>query len=80
MFCPPLPHSLDVVRAAEVITVLRSAQPPVLAGPFAHGLTLGGGTIFLAPAIAVIRNEELLTIQTFAAGGRLVHWVVAPPG
>ena len=80
MFCPPLLHSLDVVGAAEVIPVLRLAQPTRLAGAFANGLALGAGTIFLAPAIAVVRNEELHAMQTFAASGWLIHWVVAPPG
>ena len=79
MLCAPLLHPLYVLGTAEVIPVFGFGQPALLTGAFADGLALDGGTIFLAPAIAVIGDKELLTMQTFAASGRRVHRVETLP-
>jgi hypothetical protein len=73
MLRPPLPHPLHIFRATEVIAVVGFAQPPLLTGLLAGGLAVLGGTVFLAASIPVIRNKELLAVQTFTAKGGRFH-------
>jgi hypothetical protein len=67
MALAPLAHPFDIGRAAEVILVLRFAQPTTLAFGFAGFATLGPGTKLLMPPIAQIGHEQLLAMQAFAA-------------
>ena len=76
---PPLLHPLHIFRATEVIAVVRFAQPFLLTGPLAGGLTLRVGTIFLPPPIPVIRNKNHLAVQTFAAGRGRFHPIEKSP-
>jgi len=79
MLRPPLLDSFHTVRAAEVIAVLRALQPALLIGLLPESLTARTGTIFLPPAIAIVGNKQLLTMQAFAADGFGLHRVENPP-
>jgi len=67
MALAPLAYTLDVGPAAEVIFVLRFAQPTPLALGLAGFATLGLGTKLLMPPIARIGHEQLFAMQAFAA-------------
>jgi hypothetical protein len=62
-----------MLRAAEILAVLRPAQPPLLIGLLAKDLALRAGTILLPPSVAVVGNEKLPAMQAFAAGGQRLH-------
>ena len=79
MLRPPLLDALYIVRAAEVIAVLRTIQPALLIGLLPEHLTSRAGTILLPPAIAVVGNEKLLAMQAFAADWFGLHRVENPP-
>jgi hypothetical protein len=79
MLRAPLLDSLHIVRAAEVIAVLRAIQPAFLIGLLPEHLTSRAGTILLPPTIAVVGNKQLLTMQAFAADGFRLHGVENPP-
>jgi hypothetical protein len=75
MGCPPLPHPLHVLRAAEVILVVGFAQPPLLPGALAGRLALRPRTILLASAIPVIGHKQQLTMQAFTTACLRLHGV-----
>ena len=69
----PVPHSLHVLRAAEVIAVGRLAQPTLLAGLLAGVAAIGLATVMLAALIAVIREKELAATSALASCGTETH-------
>ena len=61
----PSPHPLHLMRASEVILVLRFVQPTLLTLPFA-GLAAGGlGAELLSAAVAGHGSENFLTAKAF---------------
>jgi len=66
----PLPHSLDLIGAAEVIGVLRFGQPTSLTGALAGLPTRLLLTELLVMAITSIGKEDLSAAQAFHRGAR----------
>src|SRR5260370_30588079 len=58
MLATPALHSRDVLRAAEVVLVLRLGKPPALTGRLARLTARGLAAIPLGPHIARIRPEQ----------------------
>src|SRR5258706_9129171 len=58
MLATPALHSHDVLRAAEVVLVLRLGKPPALTGRLARLTARGLAAIPLVPHIARIRPEQ----------------------
>src|SRR5258708_2395144 len=58
MLATPALHSRDVLRAAEVVLVLRLGKPPALTGRLARLTARGLAAIPLVPHIARIRPEQ----------------------
>jgi hypothetical protein len=56
----PVPHSLHILRAAEVVAVGGLAQPTLLAGPLAGLAALRFGTVMLTTLIAKIGKKKSL--------------------
>jgi len=69
----PLPHSLGVLGAAEVITVGGLAQPPALAGTLAGLAALRLGTVNLVMSFPVIGKKELLATTALATRELATH-------
>jgi hypothetical protein len=66
MIAPPRAHPLDVHRPAEVIPVLRLAQPAMLPRRLAGRPAGFLRTVLLAPAIAHIDREFIPAAQALA--------------
>jgi len=79
MLGPPLLDPFHIVRPAEVIAILRPAQPTPLIGLLSERLTFRTRTVLLPSAVAVIGDEQLLAVQAFAANGCGLHQVENPP-
>jgi hypothetical protein len=69
----PVPHSLHVLRAAEVIAVGRLAQPTLLAGLLAGLAALRLGTVTLTILIAKIGEKEIVATVALASLGPDIH-------
>src|SRR6202011_6049889 len=63
---PPHPYPLHVLRTAEVIPVLRFAEPAALARRLAGGPAGALRAVLLPPPIAHIDGENLPAAQAFA--------------
>jgi len=63
---PPRPHPLHVLRAAEVILVLRFAEPAALTRRLAGRPTGSLRTVLLTSAIAHIHCENIAAAQALA--------------
>ena len=73
----PILDALRVVGAAEVIMVLRLAQPGPLSRSLAGLLALGSRAILLAVSIAVVRDKQLITVQAFTTTRLRLHQMEA---
>ena len=62
----PFLDPFDVIRVAEVVAVLRLAQPFSLTGGFACLSTFRPGTISLPTGVARIRPEKLMAVRALA--------------
>jgi hypothetical protein len=69
----PRPHPCRVLRAREVIAVLRLLQPAPLALRLARLPARPLPTVPLPATIARIRQEELLAVQAFASAFGVHH-------
>jgi len=58
----PLAHPLHIFGAAEVVLVLRFAQPTPLTLGLAGFATLRLGTKLLVPAVADVGHEQLFAM------------------
>ena len=65
----PLADPIDVFGAAEVVAVLRFAQPAALALGFAGLAALGLAAELLMPAVAKVRIKQLVAMQTLTPIG-----------
>ena len=75
----PLPDAPAVVGPAEVVFVLRTAQPPALAGRFRSASAIRGRTIMLSRPAAGFTGAYFVAIQTLERGGRLHGRARHPP-
>lgn len=69
----PLPDTPAVVGPAEVVFVLRAAQPPALTCRLRSAAAIRGRTIMLTPPIAGLTGAYFVAMQALERGGRL-HW------
>src|SRR5437762_14021010 len=74
----PLPDTLDMGRAAEIIPVVRVVMPTALAGGLAGLAARGLGAIALAPGAARVRRKEGLTVLALAFGKWTSHGPASP--
>jgi hypothetical protein len=74
----PLPDTLDMERAAEIIPVVRLVMPTALAGGLAGLAACGCGAVALAPGAARVGSKEGLTVLAFAFGKWTSHWPASP--
>src|SRR5882757_1203396 len=63
---PPDPHSLHVLRSAEVILVARFAQPAALTRRFARRAASALRAVLLPPSVAHIDRENIPAAQALA--------------
>ncbi len=73
----PVLNPLPIVGIAEVVPVLRFAQPTLLSDSLAGTLALRSRTKLLMSPIPVIRDKQLLTVQTLAAMRFGLHQIEA---
>jgi hypothetical protein len=73
----PILDALRVLGVAEVITVLRLAEPGLLPSSLAGPFALGSRAILLAFSIPVIGNKELLTVQALTTTRLGLHQMEA---
>src|SRR5713226_1683593 len=62
----PLADSRGMVGIPEIVLVLRLGQPSLLAGSFAGLLAVGFGTEALPFPAAIVRNKQVVAVQTLA--------------
>ena len=74
----PLPDTLDMGRAAEIIPVVRFVEPTALAGGLAGLLAPGRGAVALALGVARVGSKEGLTMLALAFGMWTSHWPASP--
>ena len=74
----PLPNTLDLGRACEVIAVGWLVEPATLAGGFAGVVARGLGAVALASSAARVGIKKGLTVLTLALAQWTSHWP-APP-
>jgi hypothetical protein len=74
----PLPDTLDMERAAEIIPVVRFVMPTALAGDLAGLAARGRGAVALALGAARVGSKEGLTVLAFALGKWTSHWPASP--
>jgi hypothetical protein len=74
----PLPNTLDMRGAFEVITIGRLATPLKLAGGFARFAAFGQGAVALASGTTGVGIKESLTVQTLAFAQGTSHWPDSP--
>jgi hypothetical protein len=74
----PLPDTLDMGRAAEIIPVVRFVEPTALAGGLAGLAARGRGAVALAPGTARVGRKEGLTVLALAFGKWTSHWPASP--
>jgi hypothetical protein len=60
----PLPHALDVCRAAEVVAVSRFAQPAAVTFGVAGGAALRFGAEALMPSVPQVGIKQTFAMQT----------------
>src|SRR5271157_2744621 len=75
MGLPPVPHTLDVDRATEVVRVLAVGQPAGLAGGLAGLAAISLGAVLLvvaAPRVRLIQPPTMTTLTRSGCG----HWVL----
>ena len=75
----PLPDTLDMYVAFEVIKIVGLLPPASLTLGFADVAALGLGAVALAPDIAVIGMKEAFTVQTFTFSNWICHRSGSPP-
>src|SRR5215471_10943941 len=71
----PLPDTLYVHWAAEVISVVRFLMPATLAGDFPHVAARGLGAVALTSGAARVGIKKALTVLTLA----LTQWTSHGP-
>jgi len=69
----PVLDAVHVLGIAEVVAVLRLAQPSLLPGSFAGPFALWSRAILLALSIPVIGNKQLITVKALTATGFGLH-------
>jgi hypothetical protein len=74
----PLPDTLDMERAAEIIPVVRVVMPTALAGGLAGLAARGRGAVALAPGAARVGSKEGLAVLALASGKWTSHWPASP--
>jgi hypothetical protein len=74
----PLPDTLDMERAAEIIPVVRLVLPPALAGGLAGLAARGRGAVALAPGTTRVGSKEGLTVLALTFGEWRSHWPASP--
>src|SRR5262245_58864673 len=74
----PLPDTLDLGRATEIIPVLGFLIPTALAGGLAGLAARGLGAVTLAPGTARVGSKEGLTVLALAFRERTFHWPASP--
>jgi hypothetical protein len=74
----PLPDTLDMGRAAEIIPVVRFVEPTALAGGLAGLAARGRGAVALAPGTARVGRKEGLTVLALACDTWTSHWPASP--
>src|ERR1017187_6444421 len=73
----PILGALRVLGVAEVITVLRLAEPGLLSSSLAGPFALGNRAILLTVSVAIVRDKQLITVQAFTTTRLRLHQMEA---